>query len=65
MSLTYSYNGLPLRNRPSIFRDLSNAESWAKSSVKAAWIVMGLPGEYLVVCPADFERLIRAGYEAA
>lgn len=64
-TLTASYNGLALRHAPGIYRSLDSAEFWAKASAKAAWIVMGLPGEWLVVCPADFERLLRAGYESA
>ena len=65
MNPSNSYNGLALRHRPGIFRNLDAANRWADDSAKAAWVVMGLPGEFLVVCPADFSRLLRAGYEAA
>ena len=59
------YNGIPLRNRPSIFRSLAAAERWAAGSAKAAWIVLGAVGEYVVVCPADFSRLTKAGFTPA
>lgn len=59
------YATISLRNRPAIFRNLAAASRWAAGSAKPAAVVLGLPGEFVVVCMADFSRLLRAGFEAA
>lgn len=59
------YNGVALKYRPVIFRDGARAQRAAARHIKPHWVVMGEPGEFLIVCPADFSRLVRAGYAAA
>lgn len=60
--MSHSYAGVPLRNRPMVYTSLALAEQCAASCIKAAWIVLGNVGEYVVVCPADYSRLTRAGF---
>ena len=55
---------LGLKNRPYAFSVACLARSFANRS--QGWmIVNGDDSAYWVVCPADFVRLIRAGYELA
>ena len=61
-TLHNAYRGIALRNRPAIFRSLAVAEAALPTFTKATWLIMGEPGEYVAVCPADFSRLERAGY---
>lgn len=52
-----------LRYTPDIFKSLENAKSFSSHAVKTQWVVMGFVGQYLVVCPADAQRLIKNGFE--
>jgi len=63
MTRTNDYNGTTLRHRPDIFSNRERAHSWALRSIKPMWVIMGNVGEYLIVCPSDASRLMRAGYE--
>jgi len=51
------------------FRSRRAAESFRTHAVKPFWLMLGdhhgEDGMYLVACPADCERLARAGYEYA
>ena len=60
-----SYNGLTLRHTPYVFVSAEAAERYADACVKPMRVVLGLVGDYVIVCPADAERMIRAGYEMA
>ena len=60
-----SITGLVLKYEVVQFSSLVLAKSYTAHSVKAAWIVLGDNDKYWIVCPADFEKLIRAGYQAA
>mgnify|MGYP001558564718 CR=1 FL=1 len=61
----HAYPGIALRNRPAVFRHLDAAEQWAARDAKTLFVVMGAVdedvGRYLAVCPADAQRLVRAG----
>jgi hypothetical protein len=60
---------LGLRYEPIAFRSLERAKSYASRCTKSMWVVLGDhdgdEGVAWVVCPADFEKLVRAGYEGA
>jgi len=47
------------------FQSLANAVSWSNRSKWPGYIIQGDDGRYWVCRPVDFERLIKAGYEAA
>jgi len=47
------------------FRNPANAVSWRNGSKWPGYIILGDDGYYWVCRPVDFERLIKAGYEAA
>lgn len=54
-----------LKYNPAIFSDRELAFSFAHGSVKPHRVILGENGKYWVVCPADAERLQKAGYEYA
>lgn len=62
-----TYNGITLRQRPSIYRDEAVARDALAHGgwVKPMRLVMGEVGEWMIVCPADAARLERGGYEIA
>ena len=60
-----SYNSVALKYSPDIFRIERLAHSYASRSRKFNRVIMGDAGEYLIVCNADAQRLVRAGYELA
>ena len=53
-----------MKNTTYKFNNLATAKSFAARCEKAMGILMGDDSQYWVVCMADFERGIRAGYEA-
>ena len=59
-----TYAGITLRHRPLIFRSLDLAGNCAARDPKAV-VMMGVVGEYVVVCMADAARMERAGFEFA
>jgi len=62
-ALRYSYEGVSLKYRPALFTQERFALSSAARCVKPHRVVMGLVGEFLLVCNADAMRLARAGFE--
>lgn len=54
-----------LKNEPVRFSDLKNAQSFADRCIKLHMVILGDDDKFWVVLPVDFERLIRAGYQAA
>jgi hypothetical protein len=55
---------LVMKNTTYKFNSLATAKSFAARCEKAMGILMGDDSKYWVVCMADFERGLRAGYEA-
>ena len=55
---------LGLRHRPEVIRDEAAAFRIADHAAKPLRVMLG-DGAYWVVCPADAERLDRAGFEWA
>ena len=53
-----------MKNTTYKFNSLATAKSFAARCQKAMGILMGDDSKYWVVCMADFERGLRAGYEA-
>ena len=64
MTLPNSYNNVALKHRPVFFSTERYAHSYASRS-RFSRVIMGEAGQYLVVCNADAQRLVRAGYELA
>ena len=56
---------LTLKYKPLKFLIRENAFSCAERCTKAHGVILGDDQRFWVVCMADFDRLIRAGYEAA
>ncbi|HBW23289.1 MAG: hypothetical protein A2X28_06405 [Elusimicrobia bacterium GWA2_56_46] len=54
-----------LKKRVFRFRELKNAISWSNRSKWPGYIIHGDDGSYWTCRPVDFDRLIKAGYEAA
>ena len=54
-----------LKKRVTRFRELRNAISWSNRGKWSGYIIHGDDGYYWACRPVDFERLIKAGYEAA
>ena len=54
-----------LKKRVFRFRELKNAISWSNGTKWPGYIILGDDGYYWTCRPVDFERLIKAGYEAA
>lgn len=65
MNLSNSYNNVALKYSPDLFNTERYAHSYASRSRKFNRVIMGEAGQYLVVCNADAQRLVRAGYELA
>jgi len=69
MTRTANYRGTALRHRPEIFTSVEAAQLSLRIGgyVKPMWLVLGHSdddgAEALLVCPADAQRLMRAGYE--
>ncbi len=61
--LRHSYEGVSLKYRPAVFTTEKNAVSSARRCLKPHRVVMGLAGQWLLVCNADAMRLHRAGFE--
>lgn len=57
-----NYHGTQLRSTPRVFRNAAFAADYVGLCAKLHLVVMGRPGEFLVVTPVDGERLTRAGY---
>ncbi len=53
-----------MKNTTYKFNSLATAKSFAARCEKAMGILMGDDRKFWVVCMADFERGLRAGYEA-
>lgn len=58
-----NYHGVSLRNRPDVYRTHAAAARGASYCIKPHYIVMGVAGEFLLVCPSDARRLVSAGFE--
>lgn len=56
------YHGIVLRHRPDIFRCPVNAKRSAARRTKPHRVILGEVGDHLIVCNADAQRLVRAGY---
>lgn len=54
---------LGLRNQPFIFNDPGLAQSFADRCHKPHVVVLWECPQFLVVCPSDAARLVKAGYE--
>ncbi|MFA6433728.1 MAG: hypothetical protein WCW52_03450 [Elusimicrobiales bacterium] len=54
-----------LKKRVTRFQNLANAISWSNRGKWPGYIIHGDDGYYWACRPVDFERLIKAGYEAA
>ncbi|KKW22419.1 MAG: hypothetical protein UY62_C0005G0016 [Parcubacteria group bacterium GW2011_GWF2_50_9] len=54
-----------LKKRVTRFQNLANAISWSNRTKWPGYIIHGDDGTYWTCRPVDFERLIKAGYEAA
>ncbi len=54
-----------LKYQPSIYRNEALARSALSHYVKPHRIILGNCPEFWIVCHADAERLLRAGYEMA
>jgi hypothetical protein len=56
---------LRLRHAPWEFRDLALAHRFAGRCEKPHHVVLGQFPQIWVACPADAERMVKAGYELA
>ncbi len=54
-----------LKKRITRFQNLATAIIWSSRTKWPGYIIQGDGGEYWACRPIDFERLIKAGYEAA
>jgi len=63
MTLTRNYHGVALKHSPLFFTVESLALMCADRCIKPHRVVMGVVGQFLVVCPADATRLACAGFE--
>lgn len=61
--LRNNYEGVAIKYRPMVYTVAEYAMASAARCIKPHRVVMGIVGQYLVVCPADASRLCRAGFE--
>jgi hypothetical protein len=59
-------NGLAMKTKKIFkFTALHNAQTFADHCEKMHGIILGDDQRFWIVCMADFDRMIKAGYEAA
>jgi len=58
-------NKLNLRYEPMSLKSKTLAENCAAHCIKTHMLILGENDRFWVVCPSDFSRLLKAGYEAA
>jgi len=58
-------NALGLRYKPDQFTQIESAKRWADRCNKLHSVILGCNGMFWVVCFADAQRLVKAGYEIA